>query len=469
MENKIINKYYSDKSTADTPWYFLEERVSWNEILENHGWKEKNTNRWIRPGKTDDGISATTNYDGLPIFTCFSTNAYPFEADKSYGKFQVYSLLNYNGDNKLAVKEFSNKFPEFNQYKSNNISSTYALDKYKPLFWNDINSIEFPETEWWVNKLIPKMSFVILASVSGEGKTWTSYTLAKNLSEGSNFLDKEEFKTEKCTVLYIDAENSKKVIQKRGRKLEIINNDNLLIMPVSDLNLNDKNVVSKILEIIDTHKVNVVIIDTFRAVAGGLNENEANTIRQFFNRFKETRDKGTTFVFLDHYRKPSRMEGNIPKKEFLFGSQDKVSGVDGVLMLKKEGDFISTYQVKSREEKEINPFKMELRDTKHEDGKETTKLFYIGEISEEDTLRIEIKSVVVNVLTERPNLSKRELLEFILLQKKVSPRTLDSALKELREEGEISVGKRGRQNIYFLKKVDDSVSTESDLGETLSF
>ena len=68
-------------------------------ILAAHGWnylgtKQDGNELWQRPGKTGDGNSATFNGS---VFCVFSTNAAPFEA-KGYSKFQVYAILEHNGD-----------------------------------------------------------------------------------------------------------------------------------------------------------------------------------------------------------------------------------------------------------------------------------------------------------------------------------------------------------------------------------
>ena len=74
-------------------------------ILAAHGWnylgtKQDGNELWQRPGKTGDGNSATFNGS---VFCVFSTNAAPFEA-KGYSKFQVYALLEHNGDFTAAAK-----------------------------------------------------------------------------------------------------------------------------------------------------------------------------------------------------------------------------------------------------------------------------------------------------------------------------------------------------------------------------
>ena len=323
------------------------------------------------------------------------------------------------------------------------------IEKYRPLSWNEVNDWKFPDTSWWIKDLIPKNAFVIIASISGEGKSWSAYTMAKNISEGKNFLGKNEFQTNQGTVLYIDAENSPKEIQRRCRQLGYTDNENLLFLPVSDFNLNSEMFANKLKSIIAENHVDVVIVDTFRAVAGGLDENQANVVRQFYNRFKELRDNSTSFVFLDHYRKPNHFEGKVPRKEFLFGSQDKTAGVEILLMLKKEGDTIELHQAKNRVGKEIEPFKMELIDSLNEKSETSTKLRYVGSIEATETKSDLAQVVICRILNSGP-LLRTELIDAVQNQVSIGAKNIDSAIHELIKAGMIVEDKDGKKNVYSL-------------------
>lgn len=73
------------------------ERGDVREVLRRHGWalvREGDNEYWRRPGK-DRGWSATLR-DGM--LYVFSSNAAPFEPDRAYSPFGVYSLLEHGGD-----------------------------------------------------------------------------------------------------------------------------------------------------------------------------------------------------------------------------------------------------------------------------------------------------------------------------------------------------------------------------------
>lgn len=79
------------------------------DILEKHGWEQigsmNGNENWRRPNKTSQGHSATWNGE---VFYVFSSAAEPFEANKGYSPFAVYSLLEHNGDFKEASRALRN-------------------------------------------------------------------------------------------------------------------------------------------------------------------------------------------------------------------------------------------------------------------------------------------------------------------------------------------------------------------------
>jgi hypothetical protein len=83
-------------------------RTNWSPLLEAHGWTLVGTRGevryWRRPGKSEPGASATTNYGGSRLLYVFSTNAPPFEADTAYTLFATYTLLEHRGDFTAAAK-----------------------------------------------------------------------------------------------------------------------------------------------------------------------------------------------------------------------------------------------------------------------------------------------------------------------------------------------------------------------------
>jgi len=81
-------------------------RGDFKAVLISHGWtlaQIGESERWRRPGK-EIGWSASLKDR---TFYVFSTNAYPFESEKAYSPFGIYTLLEHNGDYSKAAQSLS--------------------------------------------------------------------------------------------------------------------------------------------------------------------------------------------------------------------------------------------------------------------------------------------------------------------------------------------------------------------------
>jgi len=103
----------TDTISGDRPGDRLKALMSWEEILTPHGWVNEGNNQWRRPGKkVGEGISATTDHAGVPMFYVFSSAATPFTENKGYDKFHVFALLNYKGNFSEAAKAAAELYPD---------------------------------------------------------------------------------------------------------------------------------------------------------------------------------------------------------------------------------------------------------------------------------------------------------------------------------------------------------------------
>ena len=97
--------------TNTAPGGEYNERVSWQQVLEPHGWKLLGNRHdrlfWQRPGKAGAGNSATSGNitkRGNDVLKVFSSNAAPFDSDETYTKFAAYAILNHGGDYSEAAR-----------------------------------------------------------------------------------------------------------------------------------------------------------------------------------------------------------------------------------------------------------------------------------------------------------------------------------------------------------------------------
>ncbi|MFA6459328.1 MAG: AAA family ATPase [Candidatus Paceibacterota bacterium] len=325
----------------------------------------------------------------------------------------------------------------------------------KASLWKEIDEMQFSPFRWRVEGLIPKEGLSIFASISGEGKSIYLMYLAKCISEGQPWF---AFKVEQARVLYINLEMSVSEMQRRGRKIGFNpDNQELIIINEDDFNLNEgigqEDLKYKwLLKFIYEMKIGVVIVDTFRAAAGGLKEDKAEETRSFFKKFQVLKNSGVSLIFAEHLRKPNQIEGRIPKKEMVLGSQDKVANAEVLLMLRKDDATGQhhIYQRKNRLGVEAKPFAVKVADIIDDKGIERMQFEYIGEVEEDVNKKERAKELILGILSSGGTKNRKELNE--LVKHQVGDKNIRAALKELSESGEVEILKDGKRFCYFMPK-----------------
>jgi len=335
--------------------------------------------------------------------------------------------------------------------------------------WSDVEKWESPQDPWLVNHLIPREGITILASISGSGKSFLTMHLAKCIAEGAPLFGYSDLYVRQARVLYINLEMAKSEFKRRGERLGMYEHENLLfINALDDFNLNraddEDTKYKQLMTLIYEADIQVVIVDTFRAAAGGLKEDKAEEVRAFFQKFLILKNSGVSVVFTEHLRKPTHLEGKKPKKEQLLGSQDKTANVEVLLMIAKDessGD-IQVYQRKNRIAPEIQPFSVRMTDTKDSSGREMISFEYLGNVDDEATKKDEGKGLILNLLVGGAHMTRKEIVQQIGRQ--VGDKNIRAALGELTASGEIDFVKRGKAHLFFTTPIGETGENSSKNG-----
>jgi KaiC/GvpD/RAD55 family RecA-like ATPase len=319
---------------------------------------------------------------------------------------------------------------------------------FNVITWKQVEEREFPVDQWRVFGLVPINGLTFIAGVSGEKKTWFAMHMAYCIATGSHVFGSEKFTVREGRVLYIDAEMGIREFKRRGGLLRFgqIPEGKLLLMSEQSVDIRDDFVFDKFTEFIEENQVDVLIIDTLRGVAGGLNEDKAEEVRAFLQRFNTLKNRGVTVIVLDHCRKPIRNEGYSPKKEQLLGSQDKVANAESVVMLKSEtgAEGFAVYQVKSRNGIEIKPF-MALMTDKVEEG--CIEFTYSGEYDEQVS-KMDSARLVLPQVIGTGSYTTKQLVEIMRNDHKVGERYVKEALRDLAQRETLVIEKLGKENSY---------------------
>jgi len=347
-------------------------------------------------------------------------------------------------------------------------------DSMPLLKWSEVEKMQFPENPWRIYKVLPLAGFTFIAATSAGRKTWIAMEMANAITTPRPFLHENFFITEGCNVLYIDGEMALSEYQRRGKQLAFGDARKFEIHSLRDgaiLNLYDDTCddLDRIVRSVEAFDIGVVIIDTLRAVAGGLKEEKAEEVRAFFNRLKVLKDMGVSVIVLDHLRKKHPFEGKTPSMEQLFSSQDKAASSDLINMLKPDNDSntIMFYQVKNRLGQTLKPFRIRMVDSTIPGQNDNRTTLQFDEWEQEDETLFEQAKAIVIALLENGDMKRKDLLAATEGLNVGGEKTVRRACKALEEAGLILSTKTGREISYCLKTPQNEDVEEENVDKSL--
>lgn len=188
---------------------------------------------------------------------------------------------------------------------------------------------EVKPLEWWMEGLVPKEAFCLLAGEGGAGKSSYIVFLAEQLAKQG------------LTVLFVTSEGNGGSAYRRRMSDLSINYDNLLWLDLNgENNPNfDMPTIKELGEIVDENKVNVLFIDPITMFAKG-DTNKGQQVRSLLTPFDRlSTSKKMTIIGLAHFNKPEKnakkvkycitgsMEWiNVPRLAYCLGKKDDYLG-----------------------------------------------------------------------------------------------------------------------------------------------
>jgi hypothetical protein len=300
--------------------------LSWNEILEPHGWtpcgnNDQGVGLWARPGKScNEGHSATTNPYGVPVMVNFSaTDELPSGPGQKLTKLRVWAHLNYDGDLKAAraaLKRMVKSGPE----EWSKVALRLAESRVN---WQKLWSEEQPEINWLIEDILEAGRQIALYSKPKAGKSLLVFEWIWNLVLADPPID----------VLYIDKENTLIDLRTRAESMGYAGMvpEKLHYYSFPSLSfLDTEQGGQELYALAKYHDAKLVVIDTVRRVVEG-EENDNDTYNEFY---KYTgvllKADGISLIRLDH-------EGKDSAKGMVGGSS-KAADVDAVWHLEWDAE-----------------------------------------------------------------------------------------------------------------------------------
>jgi len=330
-----------------TPGDDYNARTTWEELLAPLGWtvvyRKNGATVWRRPGK-NEGISATTNFNGNDKFYVFSTST-QFEAETSYSKFAFYATIKHGGDFKAAATDLRNQ-----GYGAQGLNSFDLSNSLMPA-----NSLQAPtqatqgdlgddESSWkpialkdYFDGLFAAPIATILKRTDGHGLIYTGrvHSIYGESESGKSWV--AQIATAECLkadkkVIYIDFESDAIDIVNRLKALGV-SRANLLqyftyIRPDGPRDSDDPYWKA----ILEPDSAELVIIDgvTESLTMWGGETKDNDAITRWMRIFPRTvaTASGAAVVLIDHITKNAETRGR-----FAIGGQAKLATIDGAAYL----------------------------------------------------------------------------------------------------------------------------------------
>lgn len=314
---------------------------------------------------------------------------------------------------------------------------------WKVLKGDKLLKMELPESEFLVEKLIPKGNITILAGNPSSGKSWLLMEIAKAVSSNRMLFDK--FNTMEAKTLYLDEESSPSEIKRRWKLLDppyMTLTDFMSLQGFSIDNTEERNA---LLDLCKARDYKLVVFDSLRDVHSR-NENDSRDAQELMDYFKEFCKIGITCLISHHNRKESFVDSN-KAEQVLRGSTAILANVDSLLAVENtkrtetELELVVS-QPKLRQGKPSASFKLLLTEA---DKKIIFE--YKAEVEEEQTKVERTKQAIIELLKE----GERYFSEIVqvLVPRYFSERTIKRAISELKEKQTINLRKGEKNRTYY--------------------
>lgn len=339
------------------------------------------------------------------------------------------------------------------------------LDDVNPFSDEDLTQMDLGSVQWVINPLIPESSICALVGKRSTFKSYIAMLFSVCISSGKKVFDKYE--TTAQNILYIDEENGVGLLQERiaSIKAGLGITDSLPIIYTSfwGVKLDADHWHDKLEQLVKEKDIKVIIVDGLRKTVS-FDENKSDMmssfitehVRPFCNRY------GITWIFLQHLRKSITGQRPDDKMDEIRGSGDFTASCDVVLGLgrvQRGGtNQLILEHLKSRRAGEAEPILLSV------------------DISDEvATFEYQSSGYELADNDGEVTLCKREILSWCqthmlksfktaevtseMTRLKFKPTTIQSALRQLKENGEKIYQKKDERNkvirgVYFVRGVE---------------
>lgn len=323
---------------------------------------------------------------------------------------------------------------------------------------------DIPQNKWLVDRILPKQGFCFIVGPEASGKSFDALTLAQSVASGKPWLDKFEV-TQKCPVLILDKENTKKRTQDRLKGLGVTDEPVYFLKAPHYLEMADEERDSGFTAFMDSVArrvkklgIGLIILDSFTDFLIG-NENDRADVQKFFDAMRQL-FPDIAILVLHHAAKPApgvvrtmsqraRGSTNIMAQTY--------SAFHTEPLPKSKTEF-TIEQTKAGDAEKLPKFLIELKVVPNPDQEGDTLVSgieYKGEVQDKEEKAAEAAALIEEAFLETNSIPRNDLKDAIMAEG-VSGPTFDRAIKQLKEAGKIDSVRRGKFTDYMWIGKKDS-------------
>jgi hypothetical protein len=479
QEPKDLREEYSGSGSGSgeiRPWVEdFNSKYSVAEILTRNGWEAIGNSAFKRPGKTDEGQSATINQETgrLTVWTSESEpfqTSLPGEPATTYDAWLCYVLLEHEGDFRAArrslgpvtadsfeVSDFEDFFSGSGVEKVGGLPDPglelvkSATVKPIALAWEDQKAELRPII---VDGVCREGETVNLIASPKIGKSLIATLLAYSVALGLKWLGR--FDTSQGSVLIIDNELHEETLLYRFKEIgESAFGSRAKGAQIDYHCLRGKNVdihkLGLIMEMIPMGRYKLIVLDAlYRFLPEGTSENDNAQMMAIYNQLDRFADKtGSSVVVVHHSSKGNQSEKSVTDIGSGAGSMARASDTHIVIRPHKE-EGLSVLQGEARSFERIEPMSLKRRGLVWEFDRAAPEVFSggsrvdpISEAADQEKLREWLRG---------KDYQSRNAME----DSGLGARKVKRVVAHLMEAGELEIDDSGRYETFRLKEPENA-------------
>jgi DNA-binding HxlR family transcriptional regulator len=314
---------------------------------------------------------------------------------------------------------------------------------------------------WLVDGLLVEGERCIVFGEPGSQKSWLLLDMAICIASGEDWLGHFKVPTAR-QVLYVDEEQSERVLNKRLKQLVHGRTNPSPSAPLKTLSHDGlrftKGGAERLLAKLSVagFDPDVVMVEALARVLDG-NENEIEAVSAFWRHLEPLRKAGKTVIISHHMRKPNPMGSNAPRDR-LRGSTDLLAGTDSAFAVEatREDGKVRSVTVgcsKFREAEAPASFEAELVDL--DSAAVAVKWHFKGQVAtgaastpaQPQTKGQQAEALILTELLKAGTSLSTAELKTKAGNVNISESMVEEALRSLEKRGETTTPRRGKRTL----------------------